>query len=173
MITVKVLKRAPQMSWWEKTYLPELIRGMAITMRHFIHNFIHQDDRMTINYPEEKAIIPERHRSEHRLMTYVDGQVRCTACQLCSTACPADCIEIIAESSEDNRKEKRPAVFNINTLRCIFCGLCVEACPCDAIRMDTKKIESAKETRQEFIYNKEYLLNNHPEGASKVSIAIH
>jgi len=172
MITVKTLPRK-QLSLWEKMYIPEIIRGLTITARHLIRNIFRMNDRMTLNYPEEKPVIPERHRSEHRLMTYPDGQVRCTACQLCATACPADCIEIIAEEADDKTKEKRPAIFNINTLRCIFCGFCVEACPCDAIRMDTKKIEASRSSREEFIYTKEYLVNNHPEGVSPVSIAIH
>ena len=55
----------------------------------------------------------------------------------CPTVCPAHCITIIPEESENPGIEKRPAVFEIDELRCVVCGLCVEACPCDAIRMDT------------------------------------
>lgn len=172
MINVKVIERN-RLSLWEKSYIPEIIRGLCITMRHFLRNLIKMDDRMTLNYPEEQPVIPEGYRAEHRLMKFPDGDVRCTSCQLCATACPADCIEIIAEESEDNSKEKRPKAFNINMLRCVFCGYCVEACPCDAIRMDTRKIEKSYETRREFIYDKEYLLNNHPKNASSTSIAIY
>ncbi len=35
------------MSLWERIYLPELIRGMAITARHFLRNLIRMGDRMT------------------------------------------------------------------------------------------------------------------------------
>ena len=27
-----------KMTWWEKIYLPEIIKGMAITSRHFFMN---------------------------------------------------------------------------------------------------------------------------------------
>lgn len=172
MITVVTLERKP-LSLWERLYIFEIIRGMIITIRHFLRNFFNQDEIQTMNYPEEQPVIPEGYRAEHRLMKFPDGDIRCTSCQLCATICPADCIEIIAEESEDHRKEKRPAEFTINTLRCIFCGFCVEACPCDAIRMDTRKIEKSFETREEFIYDKEYLLNNHPDGLSPTSIALY
>jgi NADH-quinone oxidoreductase subunit I len=120
-----------------------------------------------------KKPIPENYRAEHRLMQRPDGAPRCTACMLCATACPAHCIEIVATEHPDPRVEKYPAIYNINLLRCVYCSLCVEACPCDAIRMDTQKIESAGYTREHFIVDKEYLMNNHPEGKSPFSIALY
>ena len=65
-----------------------------------------------------------------------DSEVRCVACMLCPTDCPAHCITIVAEDT-GKASEKRPKIFEIDELRCVVCGLCVEACPCDAIRMDT------------------------------------
>jgi len=56
---------------------------------------------------------------------------------LCSTACPANCITIVAAEHNDSGIEKYPTTFEIDLLKCIYCGFCEEACPCDAIRMDS------------------------------------
>jgi NADH-quinone oxidoreductase subunit I len=125
----------------------------------------------TFEYPEQVKPIPDGYRAEHRLMKRADGTVRCTACMLCATACPADCIEIVAADNPDPKIEKQPVTYTINLLRCVFCGLCVEACPCDAVRMDTKKIDMAGYTREEFILDINRLLENHPEGVSPFSVA--
>lgn len=167
------IDRKETLTFWEKLYLPEVFRGLAITAGHLLYNLFHIDDRMTIEYPDKKKELPPGYRAEHRLMSREDGQIRCTACMLCQTICPANCIEIIAEESDDKSIEKRPRVFNINELRCIFCGLCVEACPCDAIRMDTGKYENASFDRKSLIYDITKLRNNHPKGASPVSAGIY
>jgi NADH-quinone oxidoreductase subunit I len=88
-----------------------------------------------------------------------DGQVRCVACMMCPTVCPAHCITIVPEEAPDGRIEKRPKIFEIDELRCVVCGLCAEACPCDAIRMDT--LDHAKPTyrRVDAILDKEELMS--------------
>lgn len=172
MITVKKISRPEKLTLWESLYLPEILRGLLITIRHFLDNLIHPYKRMTVEYPEKKKDIPVGYRAEHRLMKRPDGSVRCTACMLCATACPADCIAIVAEESPDQSIEKRAKEYTINELRCVYCGLCVEACPCDAIRMDTYKYENSNYTREDFFYDKERLLNNHPDGASPYSAAL-
>jgi NADH-quinone oxidoreductase subunit I len=92
-------------------------------------------------------------------MKRADGQVRCVACMMCPTACPAHCISIVPEESEDPRIEKRPRIFQIDELRCVVCGLCVEACPCDAIRMDTGIHAWPTTRRADAILDKEELLS--------------
>jgi NADH-quinone oxidoreductase subunit I len=169
-IKVKVLSRRPR-SFWEKIYILEVIRGLFTTIRHLVKHLFGKK-MLTFEYPEQPKPIPEGYRGEHRLMKRPDGAIRCTSCMLCATACPADCMEIVAAESPDPKIEKYPRVFNINLLRCVFCGLCVEACPVDAIRMDTKKIDMAGFTREEFILDIDYLSANHPTGMSPYSIAL-
>jgi NADH-quinone oxidoreductase subunit I len=143
----------------EAAYLIPTLKGLRVTMRHFFRNVLFKKDTVTLQYPEEDRPHPPRLRGEHRLMLREDGKsVRCVACMMCPTVCPANCITIIPEESDDPTIEKRPAVFEIDTLRCVLCGLCVEACPCDAIRMDTRAHTPPVELRRDAIYTKERML---------------
>ena len=138
-VQVKPVQRR-QRTFWERTYVPEIAKGLAVTMGHFFTNLRpnpRKRETFTTQYPEQKRVYAERYRGLHRLMLREDGQVRCVACMCCSTICPARCIHIEAGEHDDPDIEKYPTVFVIDELRCIVCGLCVEACPCDAIRMDT------------------------------------
>jgi NADH-quinone oxidoreductase subunit I len=134
-IKVKTVERPESLA--QDAFVPALVKGLGVTMRHFFANVFGRKYTATKQYPEEKVPYPQRNRGLHRLMTRDDGQVRCVACMMCPTACPAHCITIVAEEAPDGSIEKRPRIFEIDELRCIVCGLCVEACPCDAIRMDT------------------------------------
>ncbi len=167
-----ILKK-PRLKFWEKIYLGAIAQGLWITLRHALRNMITQKGILTYEYPEKIKPIPEDYRAEHRLMQRPDGSVRCTACMLCATACPAHCIEIVAQEHPDPTIEKQPVVYNIDLLRCVFCGFCVEACPCDAIRMDTQKVDKAEYERPDFVVDIHYLLNNHPENKSPYSIALY
>ncbi|MFH0799940.1 MAG: NADH-quinone oxidoreductase subunit I [Pseudomonadota bacterium] len=167
-----LIDRNTKMTLLERLYLPEIIRGMCITGLHFFRNLIHMDRRITIEYPEQEKRIPPGYRAEHRLMKREDGSIRCTACMLCATICPAGCIEIEAEEVADPSIEKRAKRYTINELRCVFCGFCVEACPCDAIRMDTGMFKNASFDRSSMIYHKELLLANHPDNSSPLSVAL-
>ncbi|MFZ1886961.1 MAG: NADH-quinone oxidoreductase subunit I [Candidatus Binataceae bacterium] len=142
------MKRREEMTFSERMYLPEILRGLAITNFHFVRNlalnFAHlfglaksRRASATVQYPEERKRYSDNFRGSHRLTIREDNSVRCTACFLCATACPAQCIYIEAGETDDPHIEKFPVRYEIDTLRCIYCGLCVEACPCDAIRMDT------------------------------------
>jgi NADH-quinone oxidoreductase subunit I len=147
--------RDPELT--ERAYIPELLRGLAITTRHFLRNLFGTRDLnpevidrkgmnlvSTVQYPQEKAVYPEGYRGLHRLVPREDGKPRCVACYMCATVCPAQCIYIEAGEYPDDSPEaesrvieKYPTRFVIDELRCIVCGFCVEACPKDAIRMDT------------------------------------
>lgn len=122
-----------------------------------------------VPYPDVPAdYYPPRYRGEHRLMHREDGTVRCVSCMMCSTVCPADCINIVAGDAADppSDKEKVPGVeaekfpvrFEIDELRCVVCGFCVEACPCDAIRMDSNVHVTAYADREDFLFDRNRLM---------------
>ena len=66
---------------------------------------------------EDGPIARERHeipdpliyRGVHRLNRDEQGRVKCVACFLCATACPAHCIDIVAAESPWPDREKYPA----------------------------------------------------------------
>lgn len=142
-----------------KSYIPELWRGMKVTSRHFFVNLLTQKAIVTKQYPEEKFEYAPRFRGHHRLMRREDGSVRCVACFLCATACPAECIHIVAGEHEDPNIEKYPVVFEIDELLCIFCGMCEEACPCDAIRLDSGIHRQPSGSRNDQVVGKKDLLS--------------
>lgn len=154
----------------EKLYLPEIVKGLGITAKHVFKNLRNPSRMQTVQYPEIRKKLPPAMKLDHRLMQRPDGTVRCTACYCCATACPADCITIVAGDHPDPTIEKYAAAYTIDALKCIYCGFCVEACPCDAIRMDTQKLYQVDYSREAFIHDINYLLNNHPNGIDPVSI---
>lgn len=160
VITVERRKK----TFWEKSYIPEIARGLKVTISQFFTNLNPKTaETFTIEYvPGESDSTDhyaERFRGRHRLMLREDGQVRCVACMCCSTICPANCIHIEAAEHDDPTIEKYPEVFVIDELRCIVCGLCVEACPCDAIRMDTGVHMKPKTRRDEAFHPRDTLMS--------------
>lgn len=122
-----------RMTFVERLYLP-LLGGMMVTIRHFFQQLF-GGKRYTIQYPEERRPYSHRFRGHHILTTRPDGSLRCVACFLCATNCPAECIHITAGEHHDVNIEKYPLKFEIDMLRCVFCGYCVDACPEEAIIM--------------------------------------
>jgi NADH-quinone oxidoreductase subunit I len=143
------MKRREEMTLLERLYFWEVLKGVGITGGHLVRNLTRYllscvgfANRVakpweTYEYPDEARPYAPRFRGRHRLTLHDDGSVKCTACFLCATACPARCIYIKAQEHDDPNIEKFPARYEIDTLLCIYCGYCVEACPVDAIRMDT------------------------------------
>lgn len=173
------MKRIEEMSLWERSYVPEIIRGLMVTGLRFWRNlFIHAlhvvglarkvPASVTVQYPDQRLPYPETFRGCHRLTLKEDGKVKCTACFLCATACPAACIYIEAGEYADDSVEKFPVRYEIDTLRCIYCGFCVEACPCDAIRMDTGVHPANRGfSRKEFVEDKAVLMQRSKDLESK------
>ena len=154
----------------EAIFLPAIAKGLGTTLRHLFGNITmpgkNKDNIYVVQYPEEKrddrpVVEGGQERSTfrgvHRLNKDEDDRVRCVACFMCATACPANCIHITAEESPWDDREKYPKQFDIDELRCIYCGMCEEACPCDAIEL-TPFYEVTGMSRQELIFDKTKLL---------------
>src|SRR5580698_6984572 len=78
--------------------------------------------KVTIQYPKEKAPIPERFRG--MLTFHID---ECIACDLCVRACPSTCIALESERNAAGKKEIQN--YTIDFGKCNWCRLCEEACP--------------------------------------------
>jgi len=151
----------------ERFWLPEIARGLSVTIRH-LFKF---NKRVTVQYPEirreprlqedltdpRKQINASRYRGVHRLNRDAQDRVACVACFMCATACPAHCIHIVAGEAPWPDREKYPVQFDIDELRCIYCGMCEEACPVDAIEL-TYEYDLVGTSRQEMIFDKDKLL---------------
>jgi NADH-quinone oxidoreductase subunit I len=147
-------------------YLVTTLLGLGQTVSVFAKQLLNLEESATIQWPEVEYQYSERFKGKHFLTKRPDGQVRCTACFLCATNCPAQCITIVAGQSEDQEIEKFPVRFEIDILRCVFCGFCEEACPVDAIRLGSE-YSMAGLPEQKWVYTKEYLLNR-PENKKRL-----
>ena len=149
-----------EMTLAERMYLPAILGGIAITIRHFFKR------KATVKYPEKKREFSAIWRGHHVLKRDEKGAERCTACGLCAVSCPAEAITMTSgerKKGEEHlyREEKYAVTYEINMLRCIFCGLCEEACPKDAVYL-TQTFAPSNYARKGFIYGKEELLIPNP-----------
>jgi NADH-quinone oxidoreductase subunit I len=161
-----------------------IIKGLGVTLKHFVQTYIedirwlgrryYNPDAMaarqgtkaqgvfTVQYPEEKLPIPE----EFRFIPFLiyeekeDGtrQDRCTSCGICAKVCPPQCIWIVrSDDPETGRPVPEPAEFYIDIDICMNCGLCAEFCPFDAIKMDHNFELASYDRFEAHIFNKETL----------------
>ena len=162
-----------------------LIRGLSVTLKHFLETYL-EDIRwlgkkryytdkgiahrsssqtsgiFTVQYPEEKLVIPEEFRFIPFLLFNEDEngnqQDRCTSCGICAKVCPPQCIWIVRTNDpESGRPIPQPAEFFIDVDICMNCGLCAEYCPFDAIKMDHDYELAVYDRHTKNIYNKEHL----------------
>jgi len=145
---VKQIRRK-DLSLWQRTYIPEILKGLVLTMRQVFR------PKFTRQYPEERWNPPSSFRGRPVLVEE-DGVERCVACGLCARVCPALAIEVQGAETE-LEKERYPERFEINMLRCIFCGFCEEACPEEAIIM-SDEYELVFTHTEDAIYGKQQLL---------------
>jgi NADH-quinone oxidoreductase subunit I len=141
-----------------------LLRGLGITLKHFVDTFtddaknvpsryqdsirldskrriieqpVTQEGILTIQYPEEKRLPPERFRYIPMLIWDTEkAEDRCTACGICAKVCPPQCIWIVRDSDANGKPVTRPSEFYIDAAVCMSCSFCVEFCPFDAIKMN-------------------------------------
>lgn len=93
-----------------------LLKGLGVTWRYF------WQPKVTIQYPREKAPIPERFRG---MLTFHIEE--CIACDLCVRACPSQCISLQSERNAQGKKVIQD--YTIDFGKCNWCRLCEEACP--------------------------------------------
>ncbi len=157
------------LSWIERIFFIDFIRGLSITIRHAFRRTI------TTHYPYEKLVPPKRFRGffGHKVVDgkepqpafdeWVErfkikvevGKSRCVVCMLCKRACPVpQLFEIEGEKLPDGRR--RVSVFNMNMMLCTFCGFCVDACPVDCL-FQSDIHETASYTRRDAVLNLEIL----------------
>jgi NADH-quinone oxidoreductase subunit I len=149
----------PRLKAWEKFFLPQIAVGLGVTAQH-IAGVMFANKAITIEYPEEQHVPSANYRGVHRLNKDEQGRVKCVACMLCATACPAHCIDIVGASAPPTwpDREKYPENFIIDELRCIYCGMCEEACPVEAIEL-TGLYDLTGLAREEMIFDKTKLLS--------------
>ena len=136
----------------------EFARGLKIT---FETMFKHPT---TVQYPEERRVLPERFRGKHALHRYENNLERCIGCFLCAGACPAECIYIEAAGIMIPPIPLRPAngmhgcTRSTSCAAGIFCGFCEEACPTGAITLEPI-FELSDYERGALIFDKAMLLD--------------
>lgn len=135
-----------------------LLKGLGVTFKRFADTYIddvkqipsryafgqdaiHQtpDEKgiFTIQYPEEKRLLPERFRYIPMLLYDTPKQEdRCTACGICAKVCPPQCIWIVRDADANGKPIAHPAEFYLDVSICMSCGFCAEYCPFDAIKMN-------------------------------------
>ena len=145
----------PKLNIWERTYVPQILQGMWLTLKHIPQR------KFTRQYPEVKPLLYGEYRGAPLLVRDPDGRVKCVACQLCEFVCPPKAIRVTPGKRDATRPdanvEKEPQDFEINMLRCIYCGYCEEVCPEGAIFLKDIFAEVGYE-REEMQFHKDKLL---------------
>lgn len=113
-----------------------ILKGLATTLSTMARKPV------TIEYPDERKVLPVRQRSFPVLTWDFDhDEPFCTGCMVCVRNCPVDCMTAVMQDNpkyatgESNRR-KIIEKFWIDYGRCMRCNICVEVCNFEAIVMD-------------------------------------
>src|SRR5665213_633704 len=87
-----IVNRKP-LTFWEKLYVPAIIGGRKVTLRHAYNTMILKKV-VTMEYPEQKWALPPDYRGAPYLVKDQDGNTKCVSCQLCEFVCPPKAIRI-------------------------------------------------------------------------------
>ncbi|MBV6450924.1 MAG: hypothetical protein DCC56_12800 [Anaerolineae bacterium] len=153
--------------FWE-TYTEDLAWLLRGKKRYYTEEGVrHRSSKdqkgiFTVQYPEERLILPEEARYLPFLVynELADGkrEILCTSCGICAKVCPPQCIWIVRSNDPTTgRPIPEPTEFFIDADICMNCGYCAEYCPFDAIKMD-HDFEIASYGRN--VYNMEQLLKS-------------
>ncbi len=116
----------------KKIFFVDILKGMSLTVKY---NF---SKSITLRYPDDEKWVPySRFRGLHTLNRDPEGRELCVACELCSRACPTDCITVIPMEDSTGRgiADRVARVWKVDLVRCLFCGYCEDACPTTAVRL--------------------------------------
>jgi ferredoxin len=116
-----VVKR-PKLSLAEEFYLPAIVTGLAITLKH-LRKLVSGKTKATMQYPEERwdSQLPPWYRGAPALVKDEHGKERCVACQLCEFICPPRAItdRIMTMNCPAKPTQRIEAPTRLNT----HCGL--------------------------------------------------
>ena len=162
-----------------------ILEGMAVTARNFVGSYFEKDRLTTVQYPEERAPLPENYRNFPFLVFDNDPEagLRCVACKICEKECPPQCIYIVKSTDKKpdymGKPQFYPATFDIDISVCMSCQICVEVCPFEAIKMDKVYELSRRERFDALLMKKSDLAKSngyyheiHPREAEAVDAAL-
>ncbi|CAN5586942.1 hypothetical protein BH18VER1_BH18VER1_03610 [soil metagenome] len=163
-----------------------ILKGMAVTARNFLGSYVEEERMTTIQYPEERAPLPENYRNFPFLVFDGDDEhagLRCVACQICEKECPPQCIYIVKSKDKKpdfvGKPQLYPATFDIDISVCMSCQICVEVCPFDAIKMDKvfelsrrERFDALLMQKPELAKSNEYYHQIHPTEAADVDAGL-
>ena len=118
---------------------------------------------VTVQYPAEKETPTDRARGVISLV-----EENCTACMLCSRACPDWCIYIEGHKVKAPPRRVGGKARNVNILDrfdidyalCMYCGICVDVCPFDALFW-SPEYEYSEPSIADLLHDKERLIEWH------------
>ncbi len=144
----------------------EILQGLWLTFRYMFTKTI------TMHYPDDKWIAPERFRGQVALVRDPRNPQEdlCVGCCLCVRVCPSGAIDMVT-SLDEKQNKKRIDDHIINISRCIYCGMCAEVCPVNAL-INTGEYELAKYERSQVIMHKQQLLDAGTEWCRKKELLV-